>query len=36
MEYPIATSNTKEIEEILDSCVGKSTRNITYEEYLVK
>ena len=22
--------------EIMDSCVGKSTRNITYEEYLVK
>ena len=32
---PIATSNTKEIEEILDNCVGKSTRNRTYEEYLV-
>ena len=26
----------KEIEEILDSHIGKSTRNITYEEYLVK
>ena len=31
-----ATSDTKEIEEILDSCVGRSTRNRTYEEYLVK
>ena len=27
---------TKEIEEILDSHVGKSTKNKTYEEYLVK
>ena len=33
---PAASSATKEIEEILDSCVGKSTRNRTYEEYLVK
>ena len=33
---PIATSETKEIEEILDSRVGRSTRNKTYEEYLVK
>ena len=32
----VATSYTKEIEEILDSRVGKSTRNKTYEEYLVK
>ena len=31
-----ATSDTKEIEEILDSCVGRSTRNKTYKEYLVK
>lgn len=31
-----ATSDTKAIEEILDSCVGRSTRNKTYEEYLVK
>ena len=30
-----ATSDTKEIEEILDSYVGRSTRNKTYEEYLV-
>ena len=27
---------TKEIEKILDSHVRKSTRNITYEEYMVK
>ena len=33
---PVATSDTKEIEEILDSRVGRSTRNRTYEEYLVK
>ena len=33
---PAATLATKEIEEILDSRVGKSTRNKTYEEYLVK
>ena len=33
---PVATSDTKEIEEILDNRVGKSTRNRTYEEYLVK
>ena len=32
----MATSDTKEIEEILDSHVGRSTRNITSEEYLVK
>ena len=32
---PIPTSN-EEIEEILDSRVGKSTRNRQYEEYLVK
>ena len=31
----IATSDIKEIEEILDSHVGRSTRNRTYEEYLV-
>ena len=31
----VATSDTKEIEEILDSHVGRSTRNRTYEEYLV-
>ena len=33
---PAASSTTKEIEEILDSHVGKSKRNKTYEEYLVK
>ena len=33
---PAASSTTKEIKEILDSRVGKSKRNITYEEYLVK
>ena len=33
----LATSlATKEIEEILDSHIGKITRNKTYEEYLVK
>ena len=32
----VATSDTKEIEEILDSHVGRSIRNKTYEEYLVK
>ena len=32
---PVATSDTQEIEEILDSRVGRSTRNRTYEEYLV-
>ena len=32
----VATSNTKEIEEVLDSHVGRNTRNRTYEEYLVK
>ena len=31
-----ATLDTREIEEILDSHVGRSTRNKTYEEYLVK
>ena len=31
-----ATSDTMEIEEILDNRVGRSIRNITYEEYLVK
>ena len=33
---PVATSDTQEIEEILDSRVGRSTRTLTYEEYLVK
>ena len=33
---PVASSTRKEIEEILDSRVGRSTRNRTYEEYLVK
>ena len=33
---PVASSVTKEIEEILDSCIGKSIKNRTYEEYLVK
>ena len=33
---PATSSTTKEIEKILDSCVGKSTKNKTYEEYLVK
>ena len=33
---PVASSTTKVIEEILDSGVGKSTRNRRYEEYLVK
>ena len=33
---PVATSDTKEIEEILEIHFGKSTRNITYEEYLIK
>ena len=32
----VATLDTKEIEEILDSHVGRSTGNRTYEEYLVK
>ena len=32
----VASSNKKEIEEILDNHVGKSTRNRTYEEYMVK
>ena len=32
---PIPTSKKEEIEEILDSRVGKSTRNRQYEEYLV-
>lgn len=30
------SSDIKEIEDILDSSVGRSTRNRTYEEYLVK
>ena len=33
---PETTLATKEIEEILDNHVRKSTRNKTYEEYLVK
>ena len=33
---PIASLVTKDIVEILDSCVGKSTRNKNYEKYLVK
>ena len=33
---PVATLDTKEIEEILDSHVCRSTRSKTYEEYLVK
>ena len=32
----VATLDTKEIEEILDSRVGRITKNKTYEEYLVK
>lgn len=32
----IPTSEKEEIEEILDSRVGWSTRNMQYEEYLVK
>ena len=31
-----ATLDTKEIEEILASYVGRSTRNRTYKEYLIK
>ena len=33
---PISTSKKEEIEEIMDSHVGRSTRNRQYEEYLVK
>ncbi len=33
---PIPTSKKEEIEEILDSRVGRSTRNRQYKEYLVK
>ena len=33
---PIPTSKKEEIEEILDSHVSRSTRNMQYEEYLVK
>ena len=33
---PASSSNTNEIEDILDSHVGRSTRNRTYEEYLIK
>ena len=33
---PIPTSKKEEIEEILDSHVGRSTRNRQYIEYLVK
>ena len=32
----IPTSEKEEIEEIMDSHVGRSTRNMQYEEYLVK
>ena len=32
----IPTSKKEEIEEILDSRVGRSTRNRQYEEYLIK
>ena len=32
---PIPTSKKEEIEEILDSRVGRSTRNRKYEEYLI-
>ena len=32
----VATLDTTKIEAVLDSHVGKSTRNKTYEEYLVK
>ena len=32
----VATPNKKEIEDVLDSLVGRSTRNKTHEEYLVK
>ena len=34
--FPTASLATKEIEEFLDSHVGKSTKNRTYEEHLVK
>ena len=33
---PILASKKEEIEDILDHCVGRSTRNRQYEEYLVK
>ena len=33
---PIPTSKKEEIEEILDSPVGRSTKNRQYEEYRVK
>ena len=33
---PATSWDTKEIDEILDSHVGRSRRNKTYEEYLVK
>ena len=33
---PATSSATKEIKEIIDNCVGKSTRNKTYEDYLVQ
>ena len=33
---PVMSSAIKEIEEILDNHVGKSNRNRSYEEYLVK
>ena len=33
---PIPTSKKEEIEEFLNSHVGQNTRNMQYEEYLVK
>ena len=33
---PIPTSMKEKIEEILDRCVGRSSKNQQYEEYLVK
>ena len=33
---PVESLATKEIKEILDSHVGKSTRNKNYEEYFIK
>ena len=32
----VATSDTKTVDEILDNCVGRHTRNKTYEKNLVK
>ena len=34
--FPIPTSEKEEIEEILDICVVWSTKDMQYEEYLVK